>query len=142
MAEAEDSGVMSLTVTLLSAYFANNTVPSGELPALVEGTRRALLGGAQVQFVATTSWGIKNACLRLFRAEIAEEAANELWRQNPAMSARVTFSRGQKLGGALAAVLCAQARLSSGGALPGTFDSQLLDVAVVDDGCRVPLASP
>ena len=40
MAEAEDSGVMSLTVTLLSAYFANNTVPSGELPALVEGTRR------------------------------------------------------------------------------------------------------
>jgi predicted transcriptional regulator len=35
---------MSLTVTLLSAYFANNTVPSAELPALVEGTRRALLG--------------------------------------------------------------------------------------------------
>ncbi|MFD2427651.1 MucR family transcriptional regulator [Sphingobium scionense] len=46
MAETEDSGVMSLTVTLLSAYFANNTVPSAELPALVEGTRRALLGGA------------------------------------------------------------------------------------------------
>src|SRR3546814_20306887 len=48
MAETEDSGVMSLTVTLLSAYFANNTVPSGELPALVEGTRRALLGDAPV----------------------------------------------------------------------------------------------
>ncbi|QJU58453.1 MucR family transcriptional regulator [Sphingomonas sp. AP4-R1] len=46
MAETEDSGVMSLTVTLLSAYFANNTVPSAELPALVEGTRRALLGDA------------------------------------------------------------------------------------------------
>lgn len=46
MAESEDAGVMSLTVTLLSAYFANNTVPSSELPALVEGTRRALLGGA------------------------------------------------------------------------------------------------
>jgi predicted transcriptional regulator len=44
MAEADNSGVMSLTVTLLSAYFANNTVPSSELPALVEGTRRALLG--------------------------------------------------------------------------------------------------
>lgn len=44
MAESEDAGVMSLTVTLLSAYFANNTVPSSELPALVEGTRRALLG--------------------------------------------------------------------------------------------------
>lgn len=44
MAETDNSGVMSLTVTLLSAYFANNTVPSSELPALVEGTRRALLG--------------------------------------------------------------------------------------------------
>ncbi|OHT21632.1 MucR family transcriptional regulator [Edaphosphingomonas haloaromaticamans] len=48
MAETEEAGVMSLTVTLLSAYFANNTVPSGELPALVEGTRRALLGGTPV----------------------------------------------------------------------------------------------
>ncbi|OAN53491.1 MucR family transcriptional regulator [Sphingobium sp. TCM1] len=44
MAEAEQSDVMSLTVALLSAYFANNTVPSSELPALVEGTRKALLG--------------------------------------------------------------------------------------------------
>ena len=49
MAETEDPGVMSLTVTLLSAYFANNTVPSAELPALVEGTRRALLGEAAVE---------------------------------------------------------------------------------------------
>ncbi|MBA4090272.1 MAG: MucR family transcriptional regulator [Sphingobium sp.] len=49
MAETEDSGVMSLTVTLLSAYFANNTVPSAELPALVEGTRRALLGDAAAE---------------------------------------------------------------------------------------------
>lgn len=46
MAEAEQSDVMSLTVALLSAYFANNTVPSSELPALVEGTRKALLGDA------------------------------------------------------------------------------------------------
>ncbi|MBU1249631.1 MAG: glycosyltransferase [Actinobacteria bacterium] len=86
---------------------ANGTIivatARGIAPHRVERVR-ALLGGAQVQFVATTSWGIKNACLRLFRAEIAEEAANELWRQNPAMSARVTFSRGQKVGGALAAV--------------------------------------
>ncbi len=65
---------------------------------------RTLLGGAEVQFVATTSWDIKNACLRLFRAEIAEEAANELWRQNPSMSARVTFSRGQKVLGVAFAV--------------------------------------
>ncbi|EQB16811.1 MULTISPECIES: MucR family transcriptional regulator [Sphingobium] len=48
MAETDNAGVMSLTVTLLSAYFANNTVPSGELPSLVEGTRRALLGDAPV----------------------------------------------------------------------------------------------
>jgi predicted transcriptional regulator len=44
MAEIEQPDVMSLTVTLLSAYFANNTVPSSELPTLVEGTRKALLG--------------------------------------------------------------------------------------------------
>ena len=75
----------------------------GVAPQRVERVR-ALLGGARVQFVATTSWGIKNACLRLFRAEIVEEAANELWRQNPALSARVTFSRGQKVGGVLAVV--------------------------------------
>ncbi len=61
---------------------------------------REMLGGAHVQMVATTSWDIKNACLRLFRSEIADEAANELWRQNPAMSARITFSRGQKILGA------------------------------------------
>lgn len=66
---------------------------------------RSLLGGAHVQMVATTSWDIKNACLRLFRAEIADEAANELWRQNPAMSARITFSRGQKILGAVGALL-------------------------------------
>jgi len=53
MAETEQAGVMSLTVTLLSAYFANNTVPSNELPALIEGTRRALLGGAAVAAPAT-----------------------------------------------------------------------------------------
>lgn len=66
---------------------------------------RALLGGAEVQFVATTSWDIKNACLRLFRSEIADEAANELWRQNPTMSARITFSRGQKVIGAVGGVV-------------------------------------
>ncbi|MBT0667409.1 MucR family transcriptional regulator [Novosphingobium profundi] len=56
MTEIDNSGVMSLTVTLLSAYFANNTVPSNELPALVEGTRRALLGGTSiVEDVSTTA---------------------------------------------------------------------------------------
>lgn len=64
-----------------------------------EASIRARLGGVPLQFVATTSWDIKNACLRLFRAEIADEAANELWRQNPSLSARITFSRAQKVGG-------------------------------------------
>lgn len=48
MAETEEANVMSLTVSLLSAYFANNTVPSSELLGLVEGTRKALLGGTSV----------------------------------------------------------------------------------------------
>ena len=30
--------------------------------------------GAEPRFVATTSWNIKNACLRLFRSEIADSA--------------------------------------------------------------------
>lgn len=55
MAESEDAGVMSLTVTLLSAYFANNTVPNSELPALVEGTRRALLGDAPTAAVGISA---------------------------------------------------------------------------------------
>ncbi|MBA4247562.1 MAG: general secretory system II protein E domain-containing protein [Microbacterium sp.] len=76
----------------------------GVAPQRVERIR-SLLGGGELQFVATTSWDIKNACLRLFHAEIADDAANELWRQNPAMSARITFSRSQKIIGALAVVL-------------------------------------
>jgi len=66
---------------------------------------RTALGEERIRMVATTSWDIKNAVLRLFRSEIADEAANELWRQNPAMSARITFSRGQKVGAAILAVV-------------------------------------
>jgi len=53
MAETEEANVMSLTVSLLSAYFANNTVPSSELLGLVEGTRKALLGGTSVVEAST-----------------------------------------------------------------------------------------
>ena len=49
LAETEDPGVMSLTVTLLTAYFANNTVPNGDLPTLVAATRQALLGDLPVE---------------------------------------------------------------------------------------------
>ncbi|MDE8652165.1 MucR family transcriptional regulator [Novosphingobium album (ex Liu et al. 2023)] len=44
MAETDQTDVTALTVQLLSAYLANNTVPSGELPALVQSTRAALMG--------------------------------------------------------------------------------------------------
>ncbi|WAB81165.1 glycosyltransferase [Microcella daejeonensis] len=66
---------------------------------------RSALGEERIRMVATTSWDIKNAVLRLFRNEIADDAANELWRQNPAMSARITFSRGQKVAGIVSAIV-------------------------------------
>jgi cellulose synthase/poly-beta-1,6-N-acetylglucosamine synthase-like glycosyltransferase len=54
--------------------------------------------GEPVRFVAATSWDIRNLLLRVFRRAIADEAANELLRQSPTFSARVVFSRGQKIG--------------------------------------------
>jgi cellulose synthase/poly-beta-1,6-N-acetylglucosamine synthase-like glycosyltransferase len=54
--------------------------------------------GEPVRFGVATSWDIRNLVLRVFHAEIADEAANELFRQNPELSARVVFSRGQKVG--------------------------------------------
>ena len=92
-----------LTIRRNAAGIVFVATARGVAPERVERIRQ-LLGGAELQFVATTSWDIKNACLRLFRSEIADEAANELWRQNPTMSARVTFSRGQKIAGGVAAV--------------------------------------
>ena len=77
MAETEDSGVMSLTVTLLSAYFANNTVPSAELPALVEGTRRALLGDAPVATAAGAPASEEVAPKRPVAAPVTEEIVPE-----------------------------------------------------------------
>ncbi|AJA07246.1 MucR family transcriptional regulator [Sphingobium sp. H39-3-25] len=80
MAETEDSGVMSLTVTLLSAYFANNTVPSAELPALVEGTRRALLGDAPV----ATTVGAPGSEEVALEKPVAAPAAEEIVPETPA----------------------------------------------------------
>jgi len=54
--------------------------------------------GAPVRFSVATSWDIRNLVLHVFHAEIADEAANELFRQNPELSARIVFSRGQKIG--------------------------------------------
>lgn len=44
MAETDKGDLTSLTVQLLSAYVANNPVPSNELAGLIETTRKALSG--------------------------------------------------------------------------------------------------
>jgi cellulose synthase/poly-beta-1,6-N-acetylglucosamine synthase-like glycosyltransferase len=54
--------------------------------------------GMPAKFGVATSWDIRNLALRVFHVEIADEAANELFRQNPALSARVVVSRGQRIG--------------------------------------------
>ncbi|MBN9607588.1 MAG: glycosyltransferase, partial [Actinomycetales bacterium] len=60
--------------------------------------------GERSRFEAATSRDLRELLLRVFDKQIADEAANELFRQNPALSARITFSRGQKV---LMAVLAA-----------------------------------
>jgi glycosyltransferase XagB len=65
--------------------------------------------GEPVRFVVATSWDIRNLLLTVFHKAIADEAANELFRQNPGLSARVVFSRGQKIGFIALAVIGAVA---------------------------------
>lgn len=55
---------------------------------------RALVGG-DVRFVATSSWSMRRAALRIFADRIADSAANDLFRQNPLVSARTVFARWQ-----------------------------------------------
>ncbi|MEO5533703.1 MAG: glycosyltransferase [Pseudolysinimonas sp.] len=61
--------------------------------------------GAPARFVVATSWDIRNLLLTVFHKAIADEAANELFRQNPKLSARQVFSRGQKIGFILIALV-------------------------------------
>lgn len=72
---------------------ATARVPDDERRAAIEATL-----GEPARFVVATSWDIHNLLLTVFRKAIADEAANELFRQNPKLSARVVFSRGQKVG--------------------------------------------
>lgn len=72
---------------------ATARIPDEERRAHIE----AVLG-EPVRFVVATSWDIRNLVLTVFRKAIADEAANDLFRQNPQLSARVVFSRGQKVG--------------------------------------------
>lgn len=74
---------------------ATSRIPDDERTAHIE----TVVGGP-VDFVVAPSWDIKSTVLSVFRQAVADEAANELWRQNPEMSARIVFSRGQKIGGA------------------------------------------
>ncbi|MGO3886157.1 MAG: glycosyltransferase family 2 protein [Mycetocola sp.] len=55
--------------------------------------------GRPVQVRLTPSWELKNRIIAQFPVEVADGAANELHRRNPLLSARETFSRGQKVGG-------------------------------------------
>lgn len=79
----EDGGIVVATAR----------VPDAERRARIEQVL-----GARASFVAATSWDIRNLVLTVFRTAIADEAANELFRQNPGLSARVVFSRGQRIG--------------------------------------------
>ncbi|TXN32211.1 glycosyltransferase [Lacisediminihabitans profunda] len=54
-----------------------------------------------VEFVAATSWDIRSAVKRSFKAEIAADGTTERWRTNPSLSARVVVSNGQAVGGIL-----------------------------------------
>ena len=72
---------------------ATARVPDDERRAHIEEVL-----GERVRFVVATSWDIRNLLLTVFHRSIADEAANELFRQNPGLSARVVFSRGQKIG--------------------------------------------
>ncbi|MGV8969427.1 MAG: glycosyltransferase [Microbacteriaceae bacterium] len=81
---------------------ATSRIPDDERTMHIEG-----VVGEPVDFVVAPSWDIKSAVLTVFRHAVADEAANELWRQNPAMSARIVFSRGQKIGGIVIVVTLA-----------------------------------
>jgi cellulose synthase/poly-beta-1,6-N-acetylglucosamine synthase-like glycosyltransferase len=66
--------------------------------------------GAPVTFVQVDSWTLRRAVLSRFHGAVADAAANELHDRNPTLSARIVFSRAQKLtGGALLliAIACA-----------------------------------
>lgn len=72
-------------------------VATARVPDSERAEHIAAAVGAPVAFGVATSWDIKNAVLRVFSAEIAEGAANELWKQNPMLSARAVLARGQKV---------------------------------------------
>ena len=73
-------------------------VATARIPDVARRWHIESIVGSPVRFGVATSWDIRNLALHVFHAEIADEAANELFRQNPELSARIVFSRGQKIG--------------------------------------------
>ena len=54
--------------------------------------------GDRCTIQTTTVWELKHAILRIYQGAIADDAANNLWKQAPKLSARTVLSRGQKIG--------------------------------------------
>ncbi|MDA3806126.1 glycosyltransferase [Clavibacter sp. CT19] len=61
--------------------------------------------GAPVALTRVDAWDLKDAVLRLCGEAVADDAANRLFRANPELSGRLVFSRGQKAGALVGAVL-------------------------------------
>lgn len=80
-----------------SVLVATALRPDAQRRAAIEATL-----GAPVVFSATTPWDIRNLVLRVFRRDLADRAANRLYRRNPELSARKVLSRGQAVGMVLA----------------------------------------
>ena len=72
---------------------ATARVPDDERRAQIERTL-----GEPAHYEAATSSDIHTFVLDVYQSEIADDAANTLYQRNPELSARVTFSRGQKVG--------------------------------------------
>ncbi|HWH26996.1 MAG TPA: glycosyltransferase [Pseudolysinimonas sp.] len=73
-------------------------VATARIPDAARRDQIARVVGNQIEFLVATSWDIRNFVLHVYHDDIADQAANELFRQNPELSARVVFARGQKVG--------------------------------------------
>ncbi|MFD2340713.1 glycosyltransferase family 2 protein [Clavibacter michiganensis subsp. tessellarius] len=61
--------------------------------------------GAPIALIHVDPWELKDAVLRICGEAVADDAANRLFRANPELSGRLVFSRGQKAGALVAAVV-------------------------------------
>ena len=80
------------------AFDGQIVVATAVAPDIAHRARVEGIIGEAVHFEAATAADIRRLLLHVFRNEIADDAANRLFRQTPDLSARTTFSRGQKIG--------------------------------------------